>query len=87
MAPNVSRCAEVLLLPCFTFQTPIQTLMRASVVEYIAPAPAVCAAPTPVVWYVSPAPAGYAAPAPVVDYKAPVVEDFSLAPGDVCPRL
>ena len=56
---------------CCTIAT--QTVDSTSVIEYVAPAPAVTyAAPAPVDGYVAPAPAvTYAAPAPVIDFAAP----------------
>ena len=45
-------------------------------VEYIAPAPAVYAAPAPVVEHITPVPVVYAAPAPVMEYLAPVPAVF-----------
>ena len=48
-----------------------KTLPPVPVVEYIAPAPTVSAAPALVDEYVAPAPAVYAAPAPVDEYVAP----------------
>merc|ERR1711916_116621 len=51
--------------------------------EYIAPAPAVIAAPAapaPAVSYVAPAPAVIAAPAPVVEYIAPAPAVTYAAP-------
>ena len=66
-----------------------------SPVEYLAPAPAVFRAPTPVVESFAPAPAGFQAPAPVVEFiapapavsesPAPVFEYFSPAPAGFQP--
>ena len=68
---------------CCTIAT--QTVDSPSVVEYVAPAPAVTyAAPAPVVGYVSSAPAvTFAAPAPVIGYVAPAPSVTYSAPASV----
>ena len=68
---------------CCTIAT--QTVDSPSVIEYVAPAPAVTyAAPAPVDGYVAPSPAvTYAAPAPVIGYVAPAPSVTYAAPASV----